>query len=122
MLKAHPLECVSGVASCACGFRVPCRNVVMHVCHQSQCGPGCHLKRLLKDWLGFESREGCKCDKRARVMDVRGADWCLENVDKIVGWLREEHQKRETMLPFSEVGARVLIRTAIRNARRTMNS
>ena len=55
-------------------------------------------------------------------MDARGPDWCLENIDQIVGWLREEHERRKILLPFSAVGARVLIRTAVRNARRTMNS
>lgn len=127
MLKAYPLDCDEGVARCDCGFVVPCRNTVMHVCSVASakalsCGPGCHLKRLLKTWLGVEAGPGCACEKRAQIMDQKGCDWCLENIDRIVGWLKEEHGRQKVLLPFSEIGARVLIRTAVRNARRTMNS
>lgn len=87
-----------------------------------RCLAGTELKRLLKDWLWIDSMEGCACNQRARAMDSRGCDWCAENIDRIVGWLREEHRRQKVMLPFSEIGARVLVRTAIRNARRTMNS
>lgn len=116
--KAFPLECLEGGATCGrCGFAVPCRGTVMHVC--SGCGAGCHLKRLLRDWLGIEAHPGCACEKRAQTMDVRGPEWCLENLDTIVGWLREEHGRQKILLPFSELVARVLVRTAIR---RTLNS
>jgi hypothetical protein len=87
-----------------------------------RCLAGTELKRLLKTWLGIEAKPGCACNKRARLMDSHGCDWCLENVDRIVGWLREEHKRQKVMLPFSEIGARVLVMTAIRNARRTLNS
>lgn len=94
----------------------------MHVCQGVRCGPGCHLKKLLKSWFGLESAPGCACEKRAHVMDSKGCDWCLKNIDTIVGWLKREHARQKILLPFSEFGARVLVRTAVRNARRTLNS
>ena len=47
-------------------------------------------------------------------MDHKGADWCRENIDTIVGWLREEAEKQS--LPFSELAARMLVLYAIRRA------
>ncbi len=49
-------------------------------------------------------------------MDARGCDWCEENLDAIVGWLREEAEKRG--LPFIDVAGRLLVRRAIKNARK----
>lgn len=86
------------------------------------CRAGTELKRLLKTWLGFEPVPGCSCNKKARVMDQRGCDWCQENVGTIVGWLKREHQRQKALLPFSEIAAKLLVRRAIRNARRTMSS
>lgn len=89
---------------------------------EPQCRAGAELKALLKSWLGVTDVPGCGCNKKAQLMDMKGCDWCLENIDQIVGWMKREHDKRRIFLPFSEIGARVLIRTAVRNARRTMNS
>lgn len=50
-------------------------------------------------------------------MDERGVNWCEANIDEIVGWLREEATKRG--LPFIDAAGRLLVRRAIRNARRT---
>lgn len=49
-------------------------------------------------------------------MDAAGCDWCEDNVETIVGWLREEATRRG--LPFLDAAGRLLIRRAIRNARR----
>jgi hypothetical protein len=78
-------------------------------------GPGTELKALLKT-IGITASPGCSCNKRAAVMDEKGCDWCEENVDEIVGWLREEATKRK--LPFLDVAGKILVRRAIRNARR----
>jgi hypothetical protein len=53
-------------------------------------------------------------------MDTRGCDWCEANLDTIVGWLREEAEKRG--LPFLDVAGRLLVRRAIRNARRAASN
>lgn len=82
-------------------------------------GPGTELKRLLS-LAGFTEVPGCKCNERAKIMDLRGVEWCEQNIDKIVGWLREEATKRR--LPFLDAAGRVLVRQAIRNAKRAKSS
>lgn len=76
-------------------------------------GPGTELKKLLSK-LGFAVKTTCQCNAHARDMDHRGVDWCRDNVDVIVGWLREEAEKQG--IPFVEFAARLLIKYAIRRA------
>lgn len=78
-------------------------------------GPGTELKKLLK-LAGITAKPNCSCNARARTMDANGCDWCEANIDQIVGWLREEAGKRG--LPFVDMAGRVLVRRAIRNARK----
>jgi hypothetical protein len=78
-------------------------------------GPGTELKKLLKT-VGITASPTCSCNKRARAMDRNGCDWCEANIDTIVGWLREEATKRK--LPFVDMAARLLVKRAIRNARK----
>jgi hypothetical protein len=77
-------------------------------------GVGGHLKKLLA-YFGLVADGDCLCDDRAREMNLRGPDWCAENIETIVGWLREAAEKRG--LPFSAFAARQLVRLAIRRAR-----
>lgn len=82
-------------------------------------GPGTELKKLLKTWLRIEASPNCSCNARARRMDEMEAlepGWCEQNLDEIVGWLREEAQKRK--LPFLDVAGRLLVRRAIHSARK----
>ena len=79
-------------------------------------GPGSELKRILLR-LGIKEQPGCQCASRAREMDHKGADWCRENIDTIVGWLREEAEKQS--LPFFDLAARAMIRYAIHRASRS---
>lgn len=44
-------------------------------------------------------------------MDWRGVEWCRNNLETIVGWLKEEADRRK--MPFVEVGARQLVKLAI---------
>jgi hypothetical protein len=78
-------------------------------------GPGTELKKLLKK-IGITATPNCSCNARAREMDARGPDWCEANLDTIVGWLREEATKRK--LPFVDMAGRLLVKRAIRNARK----
>lgn len=82
-----------------------------------QSGAGTELKKIL-GMLGIKPEKGCQCNKRARYMDKMGCDWCEQNLDKIVGWLKEEHERRKMMLPFSAVAARQVVKLAIRRAKR----
>jgi hypothetical protein len=52
-------------------------------------------------------------------MDRMEADqpgWCLDNIGTIVGWLREQAEARG--LPFLDAAGRMLVRRAVRNARK----
>ena len=78
-------------------------------------GPGTELKKLLSR-VGITASPDCSCNARARLMDERGIEWCEANIDEIVGWLREEASKRG--LPFVDMAGRMLVKRAIRNARK----
>lgn len=79
-------------------------------------GAGTELAKLLRQF-GIRSSPGCSCRRHQLQMDVAGIQWCEANVDTIVTWLREEAAKRR--LPFLDTAARLLVRRAIRNARRS---
>jgi hypothetical protein len=78
-------------------------------------GPGTELKKLLAT-VGITATPNCSCNARAAEMDRQGSEWCESNLDTIVGWLREEAEKRG--LPFLDVAGRMLVRRAIKNARK----
>ena len=86
-------------------------------------GPGTELKALLKDWLGIESSPACSCNAMARKMNASGIAWCLSGAGmaEILGVMRAEHAKRwadgRTRLPWTDLGARQLVRLACRRAR-----
>jgi len=81
-------------------------------------GPGAELKALLKN-IGIVASTTCSCNKRARLMDERGCDWCEANIEEIDGWLAEEAKKRK--MPYVSVAGRMLIKLAIRRARKKGN-
>ena len=78
-------------------------------------GPGTELKKLLAR-VRIVAAPDCSCNARAAEMDRQGVDWCESNVDTIVGWLREQAAARG--LPFVDLAGRMLVRLAVKNARR----
>ncbi len=106
-----------------CGARRPFNAqtqtlaTIHHECGRPKpyAGPGTQLKRMLAK-LGLKPEPGCPCLSRAAEMDRRGVPWCAENIDTILGWLKEESDRRG--LPFAEFVARMLIKRAIGAARR----
>ncbi len=78
-------------------------------------GAGTELKNIIARF-GLKPGFNCKCGQHIREMDTKGVEWCAENIDTITGWLREEAQQAN--LPFTEIGAKLLIRRAISNARK----
>jgi hypothetical protein len=78
-------------------------------------GPGTELKNLLAR-VGIVATPDCSCNARAAELDRQGCDWCEQNVDTIVGWLREQAEARG--LPFVDLAGRLLVRRAIGNARK----
>lgn len=81
-------------------------------------GPGTELKKLLKK-VGITASPNCSCNARAKTMDQWGCDKCEERIDEIVGWLREEATKRR--LPFFDLAGRMLVRRAIKMARKAVD-
>lgn len=78
-------------------------------------GPGTELKRLLRLHGINPDEAGCQCNARAADMDERGPEWCEANIETIVGWLKEESDRRGW--PFVAWYARLLVRRAIKAAR-----
>jgi peroxiredoxin len=78
-------------------------------------GPGTELKKMLAK-MGIPVTADCPCNERAATMDRNGWAWCQQNLETIVGWMREEAAKRGTI--FIEFGARFLVKRAIARARR----
>ena len=73
-------------------------------------GVGSILKSLLRK-IGITATPNCSCNRRAAEMDKLGPQWCRDNIDAIVGWLKEEAVKRN--LPFVEFAAKKLVQLAI---------
>lgn len=73
-------------------------------------GVGTYLRAILKR-LGYKSKGACKCSERAREMNKNGIQWCKDNVDTIVGWLKEEAERQKVV--FFERGARLIVWRAI---------
>lgn len=90
------------------------RKSTSKVKHSRKPVPGTHLYNLLKRF-GIREEEGCKCDERKKLMNLMGPDWCTDNIDTIVSWLREDAEKRG--LPFIEIIVKLLIKRAIRKSR-----
>lgn len=76
---------------------------------------GTHLARILSLFIQSPSKS-CKCRARANHMNAMGNDWCEQNIETIVEWLKEEASARG--LPFFSPVARMLVRRAIANARK----
>jgi len=82
-------------------------------------GIGSELKKLLK-MVGITSTPNCSCNARAKLMNQNGLQWCKDNIDTIVGWLKEEAEKRN--LPFFTYGAKKLVKLAIYRAENAKTS
>lgn len=77
-------------------------------------GPGTELERLIS-W--FKKKNGkCGCGNRIKKMNMWGPDKCEENMEIILGWL--EGSAKTNKIPFSKTLAKVLVKKAIRNARK----
>lgn len=83
-----------------------------------QGGVGTELKALLSK-IGIKSSPTCSCNKRAKIMDENGVEWCEQNVKTICDWLAEESAKRK--LPFVRLAGKAIINMAIRRAKKGNN-
>jgi hypothetical protein len=80
-------------------------------------GPGTILSNMLSV-IGIKASENCSCKRHAIEMNTRGPEWCLENLDTIMSWLKEESAKRN--LPFIETIARLMVKKAINKSQRLL--
>jgi hypothetical protein len=82
-------------------------------------GPGAYLKKYLSR-IGITATPTCSCNAKARHMDDMGIEWCEQNLDTIVEWLKEEAEKRR--LPFFEWPAKMLVQKAIKSAKKARDA
>lgn len=80
-------------------------------------GPGTILSGMLSV-LGIKAIQNCPCRRHAIEMNTKGPDWCEENIDTILGWLKEESSNRN--LPFVETVAKLMVQRAINKSRRLL--
>jgi hypothetical protein len=85
--------------------------------HVRKGGPGTELARLLKRF-GIEPTPTCLCRAKAAEMDAWGPDECEkpEQMEEVISVMREEAKARG--LPFLDAAGRLLVKRAIRNARK----
>jgi hypothetical protein len=77
-------------------------------------GPGTILSQMIKS-VGIVMTQGCSCRRHAILMNEKGNDWCEQNIDTIIGWLREESKKRK--LPFIDAIGKLIVNRAIKKSR-----
>jgi hypothetical protein len=81
-------------------------------------GPGTELAKLLKSF-GINPTPTCQCRAKQQQMDQWGCDECErpERIDEVVAVMRAEAAARG--LPFLDMAGRLLVRRAIRSARKS---
>jgi hypothetical protein len=80
-------------------------------------GPGTILSQMIKS-VGIVMTQGCSCKRHAIEMNEKGNDWCENNIDTIVGWLREEAKKRK--LPFMDTLGKIIVNRAVKKSRKLL--
>lgn len=78
-------------------------------------GPGSILASMFSA-IGIKSTPTCSCRRHALEMNNRGIEWCENNMDTILGWLKEECEKRS--IPWVETVARMVVNRAITKSKK----
>lgn len=76
-------------------------------------GAGSILSNFLKK-IGITSTPNCLCRQRAIEMNEKGSEWCLQNVETIVQWLKEEADKRQLL--YQDWCIKALVNRAIKRS------
>jgi hypothetical protein len=79
--------------------------------------PGTILSKMIKS-VGIQMTDSCSCKRHALEMNEHGNDWCEQNIDTVVGWLREEASRRG--LPFMDALGKLLVGRAIKKSRKLL--
>lgn len=85
------------------------------IARPSRSGPGTELKKLLAR-LGIVASPGCSCNAMAARMDAAGPDGSESMLGDVLAVMKAEAAKRG--IPWIEAAARLLVKRAIRNARK----
>lgn len=78
-------------------------------------GPGTILHNMLKK-IGIKADANCNCVSHAISMNKNGPEWCENNIDKILEWLKQESEKRK--IPFIQSVAKLLVQRAINKSKK----
>jgi hypothetical protein len=68
--------------------------------------------------FGIEATPNCSCNRYAAMMNINGCEWCNNNIETILDWLKSEADRRK--LPFIRAGARLVVKRAIKNAEKIL--
>lgn len=93
------------------------RNLFPKTLEENPNGPGSVLSGMLST-IGIKATPNCSCRQYAIMMNDKGPDWCEQNIDTILDWLRKEAARRN--LPFIEAGAKLLVNRAISTSRKLL--
>jgi hypothetical protein len=55
--------------------------------------PGDALRSVIAS-RGYVGKSGCGCDDRVAEMNRKGLQWCVDNREEIIGWLKESARQR----------------------------
>lgn len=95
------------------------RDLFPETMEENPHGPGTILASMIKT-LGIHMSDSCSCRRHAINMNQKGNDWCEQNIDTVVGWLRQEAKRRG--LPFVDMVGKVMVKRAIKKSRKLMNN
>lgn len=91
------------------------QNMYPKTLEQDPNGPGTILTNMIKT-LGISSSSTCSCRRHALEMNEKGPDWCEQNIETILSWLRDEAKKRG--LPFVDMVGKAMIQRSINRSRK----
>jgi hypothetical protein len=81
-------------------------------------GPGTILSQTIKS-IGITMTPNCKCMYHAIMMNKNGVDWCQQNLETILGWIKEECENRK--IPFVKPIVSIIVNQAINKSRKLNN-
>lgn len=78
-------------------------------------GPGSILASMFSA-IGIKSSPTCSCKRHALEMNRKGIEWCEDNMDTILGWLKDECEKRK--IPWVQAVAKTVVNRAISKSKK----
>ena len=91
------------------------QNQFLRTLEDDPFGPGSILANMFS-MLGIKSSPTCSCRKHALEMNLKGTEWCENNMETILSWLKEESEKRN--IPFVKTLAKMVVTKAINKAKK----